>query len=86
VFTLCVSFIILFTGNPSSLLLQVTLAAKYGAKAAILYSDPYDSSSPTDNSSYPDSWWLPSTGVQRGTVKGVDGDPTTPMYPSLGTL
>ncbi|KAF6019348.1 hypothetical protein EB796_022315 [Bugula neritina] len=62
---------------------KVTLAAKYGAKAAILYSDPYDSSSPTDNSSYPDSWWLPSTGVQRGTVKGVDGDPTTPMYPSL---
>ena len=50
----------------------------------ILYTDPYDYSSPTENSSYPDSWWLPGTGVQRGIVKTGDGDPETPFYPSLG--
>ncbi|KAF6019350.1 hypothetical protein EB796_022317 [Bugula neritina] len=62
---------------------KVKLAAELGAKAVILYSDPHDYTSPTDNSSYPNSWWLPSTGVQRGTVKRVDGDPTTYLYPSL---
>ena len=51
----------------------------------ILYTDPYDYSSPSEKSSYPDSWWLPGTGVQRGNVKMTgDGDPETQFYPSLG--
>ena len=66
--------------------MQVITAEEYGVKAVILYTDPYDYSSPSDNSSYPDSWWLPGTGVQRGTIKpsNLVGDPTTPLYPSLG--
>lgn len=59
-------------------------AEKYGCKAVILFSDPFDYADPGDSSVYPDSWWLPGTGVQRGTVKLVSGDPTTYMYPSLG--
>ncbi|XP_067942512.1 glutamate carboxypeptidase 2-like [Watersipora subatra] len=62
---------------------KVSMAAEYGAKAIILYTDPYDFTSPTDNSSYPDSWWIPKTGVQRGTVMDVAGDPLTPFYPAL---
>ena len=64
--------------------LQVKIAQGHGVKAVILYTDPYDYSSPTENCSYPDSWWLPGTGVQRGIVKTGDGDPETPFYPSLG--
>lgn len=50
----------------------------------IFFSDPFDYASPGETTAYPDSWWLPGTGVQRGTVKVVSGDPTTYMYPSLG--
>ena len=55
-----------------------------GAKAIILYTDPYDYASPDTTEYYPDSWWLPPSGAQRGTVKLVMGDPTTYLYPSLG--
>ena len=49
----------------------------------ILYTDPYDYASPDKTEYYPDSWWLPPSGAQRGTVKLVMGDPTTYLYPSL---
>ena len=63
---------------------QVNSAHKYGCKAAIFFSDPYDYAAPGETAVYPDAWWLPGTGAQRGTVKLVSGDPTTYMYPSLG--
>ena len=32
---------------------------------------------------YPNSFWLPPTGMQRGSLLIFDGDPQTPNYPSL---
>ena len=48
----------------------------------LLYSDPADSS--RSKVVYPRSWWLPDTGVQRGTVMMMKGDPLTPGYPAIG--
>lgn len=53
-------------------------------KAIILYSDP-DQYSPF-GTSYPDSWYLPEDGVQRGTVLRIRGDPLSNGYPALGKL
>ncbi|XP_070577792.1 N-acetylated-alpha-linked acidic dipeptidase 2-like [Ptychodera flava] len=56
-----------------------------GAIGLILYSDPadYGSDDPTAKV-YPDGWWLPGTGAQRGNLHASDykGDPLTPGYPS----
>lgn len=65
-------------------MVQVNIAHQYGAAAVIFYSDPADYSTPNATDAYPDSWWLPGTGVQRGTVKLASGDPLTPYYPSIG--
>ena len=63
------------------------IAASFGAIGLILYSDPADYSLNSNVDVYPDSWWLPGTGVQRGTLyTGTDGDPLTPGYPSTGWL
>ncbi len=32
---------------------------------------------------YPESFWLPGTGVQRGSLALADGDPLTPNWPSV---
>ena len=49
-----------------------------------MYTDPSDFNI-DGTTTYPDSWWMPSTGVQRGTV-GTDGDYLTPFYPAKGIL
>ncbi|XP_067026135.1 glutamate carboxypeptidase 2-like [Acropora muricata] len=66
----------IFRGN------KIANAASYGAIAALLFSDPADyalaGGDPKDT--YPNTAWLPSTGVQRGslyTFPGM-GDPQTP--------
>lgn len=57
-------------------------AEKFGALGLIIYSDPADYNMDKNvNNTYPHSWWLPQSGIQRGTV-GDDGDPNTPLYPS----
>jgi hypothetical protein len=33
---------------------------------------------------YPNGEFMPNTGVQRGSVALIDGDPLTPNYPSNG--
>ncbi|XP_038074787.1 N-acetylated-alpha-linked acidic dipeptidase 2-like [Patiria miniata] len=61
-------------------------AEAFGAIGLILYSDPADYAVDGISSVYPDSWWLPGSGVQRGSLyiqQGVGGDPLTPGYPSL---
>jgi len=62
---------------------KVKLAEEYGAVAVILYTDPMDYSLGTVK--YPDSWWLPEDGVQRGTVNHLDADPSTLGYPADNT-
>lgn len=61
--------------------LKVKNAQRFNASGIIMYTDPSDFNS--GNSTYPDSWWMPPSGLQRGTVGG-DGDPLTPLYPATG--
>lgn len=61
---------------------KVTNAQKFGAKAILIYSDPQDSAPAQDDDLYPHSWWLPRSGVQRGSILMGTGDPLTPRYPA----
>ncbi|KAM8920874.1 putative N-acetylated-alpha-linked acidic dipeptidase [Pelodytes ibericus] len=54
----------------------------FGCAGMILYSDPADYVAGDLDRVFPDDWWLPGTGAQRGTVLNTDGDPLTPFYPS----
>ena len=51
----------------------------------ILFSDPADvAAEGTEKEKvYPNTFWLPSTGMQRGSLILTDGDPQTPNYPSI---
>ncbi len=59
----------------------MNLAEKAGAVGVILYTDPADFSSTVN---YPDSWFLPETGIQRGNILRQKGDMLSPGYPSIG--
>ncbi len=56
-------------------------AEKHGAAALIIYSDPEDDGYARGDV-YPAGPMRPPGGVQRGSVLNVDGDPSTPGYPS----
>ncbi|XP_033735883.1 N-acetylated-alpha-linked acidic dipeptidase 2-like [Pecten maximus] len=65
---------------------KVHLASEYGAIGIIIYSDPADYT--LDGSTlrvYPEDWWLPPSGAQRGTIFRGLGDPLTPGYPATET-
>lgn len=61
---------------------KVTNAQKCGAKAILIYNDPHDYAPVPDEDLYPHGWWLPRTGVQRGSILIGTGDPLTPRYPA----
>ncbi|XP_071962718.1 N-acetylated-alpha-linked acidic dipeptidase 2-like [Antedon mediterranea] len=63
---------------------KVQLAEAAGAKGVILYSDPDDYASEEAKDVYPNDWWLPGSGAQRGNVFVSDakGDPLTPGFPA----
>ena len=63
-------------------LLQVALGEKAGAIGMIIFNDPSDYA--RGKTTYPDSWWLPPDGVQRGAIVIHEGDPLTPGYPATG--
>lgn len=63
--------------------LQVRLAEENGAAGLLFYPDPEDFTT-MGAPGYPDSWDLPRTGVPRGTITNVKGDPLTPSLPSTG--
>lgn len=66
-------------------LFQARIAADEGAIGLILYTDPVDYSPEGVDFTYPKSWWLPPSGVQRGTLLNFEqGDPLTPGYPARG--
>ncbi|XP_071079365.1 N-acetylated-alpha-linked acidic dipeptidase 2-like [Haliotis cracherodii] len=55
-----------------------------GAVGVIIFSDPAEYASGNgDCDVYPDTWWLPPSGAQRGTIYGGVGDPLTPGYPAI---
>ncbi|KAK3585562.1 hypothetical protein CHS0354_022972, partial [Potamilus streckersoni] len=60
---------------------KVLNAQRFNASGVILYTDPADFNIYGTADTYPNSWWMPDTGVQRGTVGG-DGDFLTPFYPA----
>ncbi|XP_064110496.1 N-acetylated-alpha-linked acidic dipeptidase 2-like isoform X4 [Macrobrachium nipponense] len=63
---------------------KVTIAQERNATGIILFSDPHDvaatGTSPADV--YPNSFWVPGSGMQRGTTFDGLGDPLTPGWPS----
>lgn len=56
-------------------------AEKHGAAGLIIYSDPQDDGY-VRGDVYPEGPMRPAGGVQRGSILNVDGDPSTPGYPS----
>jgi N-acetylated-alpha-linked acidic dipeptidase len=61
---------------------KARLAEERGAVALLLYSDP-DDDGYVQGDVYPDGPWRPWSGVQRGSVRVLAGDPATPGGPSL---
>ena len=57
-----------------------------GAKAILIYNDPQDYGPVSDKEVFPNSWWMPRDGVQRGGIRkgATKGDPLTPGWPSTG--
>ncbi|KAF8751392.1 hypothetical protein HU200_012066 [Digitaria exilis] len=53
-----------------------------GAAAAVVYPDPKEYGGAAGEAPFPDSRWLPPTGVQVGSLFRGVGDPTTPMWAS----
>ncbi|KAH3853007.1 hypothetical protein DPMN_095530 [Dreissena polymorpha] len=64
---------------------KVRLSEMRGAIGVILFSDPADYTNGDINQVYPNDWWLPPSGAQRGTVYIGVGDPLTADYPAIGT-
>ncbi len=63
---------------------QVKHAESCGARGVILYTDPSDFTA-YQKPVYPDTWWLPGSAVQRGTISTTTGDVLTPHLPATGT-
>ncbi|XP_077147678.1 aminopeptidase NAALADL1-like [Ranitomeya variabilis] len=59
-------------------------AAKYGVVGVIIYTDPKDinDGKSNPNETYPHSWYMPPSGVERGSFKENFGDQLTPYYPA----
>ncbi|XP_048259623.1 N-acetylated-alpha-linked acidic dipeptidase 2-like [Haliotis rufescens] len=64
---------------------KVQIAADHGATGVIIFSDPADYTWKGDPRVYPETWWLPGSGSQRGSVFTGNGDPLTPGYPAIKT-
>ncbi|KAM9302182.1 aminopeptidase NAALADL1 [Gastrophryne carolinensis] len=59
-------------------------AAKFGVVGLIVYTDPKDINDGVSSSSetYPNSWYMPESGVERGSYTEDFGDLLTPYYPA----
>ena len=64
---------------------KVSRSAEFGCAAAVIFTDPQEvaaeGTGPEDV--YPNKFWLPGTGMQRGSIKTRKGDPETPNWPSI---
>ncbi|XP_077315535.1 aminopeptidase NAALADL1 [Lithobates pipiens] len=59
-------------------------AAKFGVVGVIVYTDPKDINDGFADKSqtYPNSWYMPPSAVERGSYTGDFGDLLTPYYPA----
>uniref|UniRef100_A0A452TR65 Aminopeptidase NAALADL1 n=1 Tax=Ursus maritimus TaxID=29073 RepID=A0A452TR65_URSMA len=59
-------------------------AAKYGVAGVLVYKDPADinDGQSSANETFPNSWGLPPSGVERGSYFEYFGDPLTPYLPA----
>ncbi|KAF4009872.1 hypothetical protein G4228_001235 [Cervus hanglu yarkandensis] len=59
-------------------------AAKYGVAGVLVYTDPKDinDGKSLPNETFPHSWCLPPSGVERGSYFEYFGDPLTPYLPA----
>ena len=66
---------------------QSKRAHALGAIGAIYYMDPQEYAKEGVDKVYPEYNWMPSTGVQRGSIKStpIHVDSQTPGFPSVGT-
>uniref|UniRef100_A0AAR2KP82 Aminopeptidase NAALADL1 n=1 Tax=Pygocentrus nattereri TaxID=42514 RepID=A0AAR2KP82_PYGNA len=56
-------------------------AAPFGVVGVLVYTEPYDMNDGLmndNNETYPNSWYLPPSGVERGSYTSDFGDPLTP--------
>uniref|UniRef100_A0A8C2RIB9 Aminopeptidase NAALADL1 n=1 Tax=Capra hircus TaxID=9925 RepID=A0A8C2RIB9_CAPHI len=60
-------------------------AAKYGVIGVLVYTDPKDinDGKSLPNETFPHSWCLPPSGVERGSYFEYFGDPLTPYLPAM---
>ncbi|CAF4768009.1 unnamed protein product [Rotaria sp. Silwood1] len=67
---------------------KVIHAQYFGAVGAILYNDPanYAPLGTTPDQVYDQKWYMPPSGVQRGSTFTLNGDPLTPLYPSTDSV
>ncbi|XP_078516907.1 aminopeptidase NAALADL1 [Lissotriton helveticus] len=58
--------------------------AAFGVIGVLVYTDPKDinDGKATEKEAYPNSWYLPPSGVERGSYNGYFGDLLTPYYPA----
>ncbi|XP_069036371.1 aminopeptidase NAALADL1-like [Lepisosteus oculatus] len=58
--------------------------ARFGVAGVLVYTDPLDinDGATPESETYPHSWYLPPSGVERGSYKNSFGDLLTPYYPS----
>lgn len=62
---------------------QAHLAEENGCLALIIYSDPADYAPKGGPPAFPNGTSLPSSGVQRGSLLRIFGDPLTPGVPAI---
>lgn len=70
-------------------LIQAINAAPYGVMGVLVYTDPLDINDglmSDVNETYPHSWYMPPSGVERGSFSTNYGDPLTPYLAAKGNL
>uniref|UniRef100_A0A8C0J9Y8 Aminopeptidase NAALADL1 n=1 Tax=Chelonoidis abingdonii TaxID=106734 RepID=A0A8C0J9Y8_CHEAB len=62
--------------------------AEFGVAGVVVYTDPADINDGRafEEETYPNSWYLPPSGVERGSYSVYFGDLLTPYYPAKGNI
>uniref|UniRef100_A0A8C8SUE2 Aminopeptidase NAALADL1 n=1 Tax=Pelusios castaneus TaxID=367368 RepID=A0A8C8SUE2_9SAUR len=62
--------------------------AEFGVAGVVVYTDPGDinDGQASEEKTYPNSWYMPPSGVERGSYNEYFGDLLTPYYPAKGNM